>query len=74
MRITRVDPMTGNEVADPDSAPYVIEGKGPGAVKICFESVVSKQDYIEFVAESTEPGLIEIYNLVGDDEAVGTIN
>jgi len=74
MRATSTDPMTGNEVTDTASAPFVIEGKGEGALKIYFESEASKREILEFSAESADPALIDAYNDISDNETMGTIN
>ena len=76
MRTTTTDPMTGNEVTDTDNAPFVIEGQDDNALKIYFESEVSRQEYLEFSEESsaTDTGIIDAYNLLRDNETTGTIN
>ncbi len=38
MRIERTDPVTGNTLTQTDGRPYLIEGEGPDALKIYFES------------------------------------
>ena len=38
MKIETLDPMTLNDVADVNNAPYVIEGEGDKAIKLYFES------------------------------------
>ena len=37
------DPVTGNDVASPGQTPFVIEGTGGSALKICFESGASRR-------------------------------
>ncbi len=76
MRITTTDPMTGNEVRDTASAPFVIEGSGPDAITIFFESEASREEYLEFCAESAKPdaGVVGAYNQTRDNETTGTIN
>lgn len=54
MRVTTTDPITGNSVKSPDAAPFVIEGSGPDALKIYFESEESKSAYLEI--ETEHPG------------------
>jgi hypothetical protein len=74
MRVTTVDPMTGNDVTDLEDAPFTIEGQGPDALTIYFESEASRQEYILFSAESADAGVIDIYNGISDNETMGTIN
>ena len=76
MRITTTDPMTGNEVTETDSAPFIIEGKGDDALKIYFESEASRQEYLDFSAENdtTDAGIIDAYNQLRDNETTGTVN
>ena len=42
MRISTLDPISMNDVNDIDSAPYVIEGEGPNALKIFFVNEENK--------------------------------
>lgn len=46
MIVTTIDPVTGIRVVDLEHHPYVIEGSGMAALKIYFESEVSKQAYL----------------------------
>ena len=46
MRISTLDPITLNDVIDPDNAPYVVNGKGPEALKICFENEANKAKFL----------------------------
>lgn len=45
--ITTTDPITGEHLHNLQSKPYVIEGSGPLAVKIYFESEDTRRTYIE---------------------------
>ena len=76
MRVTTTDPMTGNEVTETETAPFVIEGDGDDALKIYFESEASRQEYVAFSAESdtADAGVVDAYNQLGDNETTGTIN
>jgi len=38
MGVTTTGPITGNSFKNPDTAPFVVEGSGPDALKIHFES------------------------------------
>ena len=51
MLVTTRDPMTGREVTDLASAPFIIEGRGDSALKIYFESEQSRQAYIDVEME-----------------------
>jgi hypothetical protein len=75
MRITTTDPTTGNEVHDTANVPFVAEGRGDDAIKIFFESEASRQEYLEFSAESAkpDPGVVGAYNQTKDNETTGTI-
>jgi hypothetical protein len=74
MLVTTTDPITGNKVANPEEAPYVIEGKSDSALIIYFESDKSLQAYKEFALESAESKSVDIYNEIKDNETMGTIN
>jgi len=45
MQICTTDPISGNDVKDLNSAPFVIEGRGRSAMKIYFESEKNKAEY-----------------------------
>ena len=45
MRICLTDPISGNDVRNITLAPFVIEGRGDGAMKIYFESERNKAEY-----------------------------
>ena len=62
MRITNTDPISGNDVVDLDSAPYVIEGNGDDALKIYFESEENKASYLEIESKTPQQVLIDTYN------------
>ncbi len=62
MRITTVDPISGNEVPDVSNAPYVMEGSGADALKIYFESQANKASYLEIEAKTPETVLLDVYN------------
>jgi len=47
MRFSTTDPMTGNDVKDVETAPFVIEGAGNDALLIFFENELSKHAYLE---------------------------
>ncbi len=46
MLVSTLDPISMNHVADIDTAPYVIDGDGPHALKIYFENEMNKAKYI----------------------------
>ena len=62
MRITSTDPISGNDVVDLDSAPYVVEGNGDDALKIYFESEENKASYLEIESKTPQQVLIDKYN------------
>jgi hypothetical protein len=45
--ITTTDPITGEEIRNPQFKPYVIEGSGHLAVKIHFESEETRRQYLD---------------------------
>lgn len=45
MQICTTDPISGHDVKDLNSAPFVIEGRGKHAMKIYFESEKNKAEY-----------------------------
>ena len=62
MRVTSTDPISGNDVVDLDSAPYVVEGNGDDALKIYFESEENKASYLEIESKTPQQVLIDKYN------------
>jgi hypothetical protein len=66
--------MTGNDVADLENAPFVIEGEGNDALKIYFESPESRQEYLDISVNGPNSGILEVYESVKDNETMGTIN
>lgn len=57
MRIEKTDPVTGSTMQDLDGRPYVIEGEGPDAIKVYFESEETRQEYLRVGTEHPEQGL-----------------
>ena len=51
MMISTTDPITMQDISDPENHPYVIEGEGPNAIKIYFESEQTKQEYLDIAVE-----------------------
>ena len=76
MRISTLDPMTLNDVANTETAPYVIEGKGDQAIKIYFETEENKQDYMSMEMHGSDniSGLKGIYDAMADNPDTGSIN
>ena len=70
MRMTTKDPMTGNDVTDASSAPFVLEGRGTGVLKICFESEQSKRQYLEIPVRTPQACSLNLYREIADDETV----
>ena len=62
--------MTGNDVADCESAPSVVEGEGDGALKIYFESEQSKQEYLTISVRTPEACSLRLYREIEDDEDI----
>ena len=57
MRIERTDPVTGNTLTQTDGRPHLIEGEGPDALKIYFESEEAKRKYQAVGTEHPEQDL-----------------
>ena len=76
MRISTMDPMTLNDVADTEHAPFVIEGKGEQAIKIYFETEENRQDYLDMEMHGSDniSGLKGIYDAMADNPDTGSIN
>ena len=78
MNIHTLDPMTLNDVTDLENAPYVIEGKGAGAIKIYFESEANKHDYLDMNTHGSDgsgsSALKKIFDEMADNPDTGSIN
>lgn len=74
MRVTTTDPITGNDVKDPDNAPFVIEGQGNDALKIYFESGENRREYLDISMDSPDSTLLDALDSIKDNETMGTIN
>ncbi len=62
MRIQITDPISGRDVDNLDSAPYVIEGQGEDSLKIYFNTEQNKQVYQEVQTFELGSHAVEIYN------------
>ena len=67
MRVTTRDPITGNDVADRDLAPFVMEGEGHSALKICFESDETKQECLAIKPRKPLPCSLNLYRTFEDN-------
>lgn len=67
MKVTTVDPISGNDVSDVNDAPFVIEGSGEDALKIYFESEANRSSYLDIEAKTPEAVLLDIYNRTTGD-------
>lgn len=76
MRTTTLDPMSLNDVTDLENAPFIIEGEGASAIKIYFETVQNRDDYlnIELHGEGDLSGLKQIFDDMADNPNTGSIN
>lgn len=54
MIVTTTDPVTGKEVSNPETHPFLIEGEGEYALKIYFESEATKRAYLDNEAGQNE--------------------
>lgn len=75
MTFTR-DPITLNDVVNLAEAPFLIEGKGQGQVKIYFESEANKQAYLDTETHGgvRSAGLKQIFDAMADNPNTGSIN
>jgi hypothetical protein len=62
--------MTGNDVADRETSPFVIEGSGENALKIHFESEQSRREYLKIQPRRPEACSLDLYKSFEDDEAI----
>jgi hypothetical protein len=74
MRRSTLDPISLNDVVDLESAPFVIEGDGPNALKIYFENEASKAEYLSIPLHTANATLSAAYAKIADSEITGTIN
>ena len=73
MRISTLDPISLNDVSDPDNAPFVIEGHGPNALKITFENEANKTVYLGTPLHTANATLAAACSNVADSDITGTI-
>jgi hypothetical protein len=50
--ITTTDPITGEDLVNPETKPFIIEGQGHLAVKIYFESEETRRTYLNIKKEN----------------------
>jgi hypothetical protein len=62
--------MTGNDVKNPATAPFVLEGQGEGALRIHFESEETRQEYLAILPRTPELCSIRLYRTIEDDENI----
>jgi hypothetical protein len=76
MRTSTLDPISLEDVTDLDTAPFVIEGEGDGAIKIYFRSEENRREYLEMEVHgsSNSAGLKKIFDDAADSPITGTIN
>jgi len=76
MRTCTLDPMTLNDVTDLDTAPFVIEGQGDGAVKVYFESEQNRSEYLAMESHGAAglSGLNDIFEAMAQNPDTGSIN
>lgn len=72
MIITTTDPMTGEDIVNPETKPFVVEGKGHLAVKIYFESEETRRAYLNI--EVQHPGNDFTVNLDNPDPNMASFN
>jgi len=70
MRTTTRDPISGWDVADPEHAPWTIEGSGPNALKIYFETEANRETYLKIEPRTPESCSLNLYRTVEDDDQI----
>lgn len=73
--VTR-DPISLNDVKDLDTAPFLIEGSAPSAVKIYFESEANREEYLSLETHGgvNSSGLKHIFDEMAENPDTGSIN
>lgn len=66
MIVATTDPITANKVNDLDNAPFIIEGDGPHALIIYFESEATRLEYLSLPLRTTDSYALEAYT--GDSQ------
>lgn len=56
MIITTTDPITGEDIRNPEFKPFVIEGRGHLAIKIYFESEETRRQYLDIAGRESING------------------
>jgi len=74
MRISTLDPISMNDVTNTDTAPFVIEGEGPNALKIYFENEANKAEYLDIPLHTANAALAAAYAEIADSDITGSIN
>lgn len=74
MIVSTTDPISMQDVTDLENAPYVIEGEGPNALKIYFQSEANKAEYLDIPLHTANATLAAAYAKVADSDITGTIN
>ncbi len=76
MRVTTLDPMSLNDVTDLENAPFITEGMGENAIKIYFETLQNRDDYLnmEMHGSGDLSGLKGIFDAMADNPDTGSIN
>ena len=70
MSVTTRDPITGNDVKDREISPFLTEGSGENALKIHFESVESRQEYLSIPPRTPEACSPRLHKGFEDDETI----
>jgi hypothetical protein len=70
--ITTTDPISGKDLGNVETKPFVIEGEGHLAIKVYFESEETRRRYLDIEAE--HPGQDLRYKLDNPDADVADYN
>ena len=57
MTLSTLDPISMNDVSNTDSAPFVVEGRGPNALKIYFENEANRAKYLSIPLHTSNASL-----------------
>ena len=61
IREHRIDPISGNLVENPESAPFLLEGFGEQALKIYFESRANRDEFATGAVNAPQSTLVDAF-------------
>lgn len=73
MRITNLDPISMHGVKDVANAPFVVEGEGPNALIIYFESEANRAEYLDSPPHGSRRSPAAVYARQADAVIEGAV-